>query len=259
MRLGRNSFALSFSYQQAALTMTENSAKSGWTHALTGKGQCGLSYAYKMINNTTRQPKETQPLDFLGGTQNATVFCSRSHCRWEKWGLAENENSLLSVASSLWRSHSEAHDSTKMQPSRVRPVWEVRRGSPVLNRFQSRSAKTFSDLNSMPSGAGHFQLSLRKQPLWPNCLLEDVQSHFHKAIIKRLNLSILHWRYSFTGTHTYFLSASQGQEILPFSNWVSDTLNLLLADVTLSRFYSNLNVLSASFLLDLGNMTNQQI
>lgn len=135
-------------------------------------------------------------------------------------------------------------------------VWD---GAPFSTDSSHDLPKTFSDLNSKPRGAGHFQLSLRKQLLWPNCLLEDVQSHFYKAIIKRLNFSILHWRYSFSGTRTYFFirrPRTGNSAFQPLSLRHSESS---LADVTLSKFYSNLNVLSASFLLDLGNMTNQQI
>lgn len=72
-----------------------------------------------------------------------------------------------------------------------------------------------SDLNSKPSGAGPFQLSLRKQLLWPNCLLEDVQSHFYKAVI----ISQFCIGDTLSQVHVpTFLSAGQGQEILPFSH-----------------------------------------
>lgn len=202
-RVERNRFALSFSYQQAPLTMTDSSAKQDGCTANWHRAVWTLGYADKMVNNTPRQPEETQPLDFLGGTQNATVFCSS--CRWEKWGLAEDENSLLHVVSSLWRSLRGPwlyRDAALKGKASVRSeAWD----DALFSTDSSHDLpRTFSDLNSTSSGAGHFQLSLRKQPLWPNCLLEDVHSHFYKAIIKRFNFSILHWRYSFTG-YTYLL------------------------------------------------------
>lgn len=204
-RVERNCFALSFSYQQAPLTMTDSSAKQDRHMANWHRAVWTLGYVDKMVNNTPRQPEETQPLDFLGGTQNATVFCSRSHCRWEKWGLAEDENSLLRVVPSLWRSLRGPwlyQDAALKGKASVRSeAWD---GALFSTDSSHGLPKTFSDLNSTPSGAGHFQLSLRKQPLWPNCLLEDVHSHFYKAIIKRFNFSILHWRDSFTG-YTYLL------------------------------------------------------
>lgn len=89
------------------------------------------------------------------------------------------------MASPLWRSHSEAHDyqdaALKGKASERSEVWD---GAPFSTDSSHDLPKT-SDLNSTPSRAGHFQLSLRKQLLWPNYLLEDVQSHFYKAVIKK--------------------------------------------------------------------------